>query len=470
MSPVGQMNHCIPAHYQGLDTQNPHQHHHHSEMQQMATNGLKRTEEETGHLHMNNHGMMPLVSPQGGPGGGGVSKGQDPQPSTSHPRDGQTKVGLPNGKKTKGRVKIKMEFIDNKLRRYTTFSKRKTGIMKKAYELSTLTGTQVMLLVASETGHVYTFATRKLQPMITSDTGKDLIQMCLNSPDPPSDRRCLANDPRGQPSGFEETDLTYSVDDQRCTDDNGPDQDYDDDEDQEMQTSPGCEELGKGTGENFEDIDSFCSGESERGGSGLLPISGKTVLQAGSELRNISRQFAGGSSIGAPKSGEDGQRNRTASSQDAEPNSGGSGSYLIPTRHGLVYTTEDGQEYLLPIALVIAELHKSLEQMQTLTSGNDLQSPAFGGFSAVHKLVLIRSALVTPPLSPEGFGSRRLLPEMIIFVLDPVYRNAVNRVPYPLPGWRAGVAARYTQARMLRSGCRVDATPQNPPPLVDDGQ
>ena len=34
-------------------------------------------------------------------------------------------------KKTRGRVKIKMEFIDNKLRRYTTFSKRKTGIMKK---------------------------------------------------------------------------------------------------------------------------------------------------------------------------------------------------------------------------------------------------------------------------------------------------------------------------------------------------
>ena len=35
------------------------------------------------------------------------------------------------GKKTKGRVKIKMEFIDNKLRRYTTFSKRKAGLMKK---------------------------------------------------------------------------------------------------------------------------------------------------------------------------------------------------------------------------------------------------------------------------------------------------------------------------------------------------
>lgn len=44
-----------------------------------------------------------------------------------------TQKGSPpsNGKKTKGRVKIKMEYIDNKLRRYTTFSKRKTGIMKK---------------------------------------------------------------------------------------------------------------------------------------------------------------------------------------------------------------------------------------------------------------------------------------------------------------------------------------------------
>ena len=43
-----------------------------------------------------------------------------------------------NGKKTKGRVKIKMEFIDNKLRRYTTFSKRKTGIMKKVGTSSSL--------------------------------------------------------------------------------------------------------------------------------------------------------------------------------------------------------------------------------------------------------------------------------------------------------------------------------------------
>ncbi|XP_054635693.1 serum response factor-like isoform X2 [Dunckerocampus dactyliophorus] len=118
--------------------------------------------------------------------------------------------GAKPGKKTRGRVKIKMAFIDNKLRRYTTFSKRKTGIMKKAYELSTLTGTQVLLLVASETGHVYTFATRKLQPMITSETGKALIQTCLNSPDSPP-RSDPSSDQRMSATGFEETDLTYQV-------------------------------------------------------------------------------------------------------------------------------------------------------------------------------------------------------------------------------------------------------------------
>ncbi|XP_025104086.1 LOW QUALITY PROTEIN: serum response factor-like [Pomacea canaliculata] len=139
----------------------------------------------------------------------------DSELPTGHCGQGQQSTptsGLKPGKKTKGRVKIKMEFIENKLRRYTTFSKRKTGIMKKAYELSTLTGTQVMLLVASETGHVYTFATRKLQPMITSDSGKALIQTCLNSPDPPPGSSAhTTQEQRMNPSGFEETELTYSV-------------------------------------------------------------------------------------------------------------------------------------------------------------------------------------------------------------------------------------------------------------------
>lgn len=70
-----------------------------------------------------------------------------------------------------------------------------------------------MLLVASETGHVYTFATRKLQPMITSDAGKALIQTCLNSPDPPggSSVSGSTNDQRMSATGYEETELTYNI-------------------------------------------------------------------------------------------------------------------------------------------------------------------------------------------------------------------------------------------------------------------
>jgi hypothetical protein len=62
----------------------------------------------------------------------------------------------PAGVKKAGRRKINIEFIEDKSCRHITFSKRKAGIMKKAYELSALTGTQVLLLVAAETGHVYT--------------------------------------------------------------------------------------------------------------------------------------------------------------------------------------------------------------------------------------------------------------------------------------------------------------------------
>lgn len=50
----------------------------------------------------------------------------------------------------------------------------------QAYELSVLTGTQVLLLVVSETGLVYTFTTPKLQPLVTKAEGKNLIQVRSN--------------------------------------------------------------------------------------------------------------------------------------------------------------------------------------------------------------------------------------------------------------------------------------------------
>lgn len=77
---------------------------------------------------LTNQGLNLDACGGGGGGGGGVVNDMSEDAYNSL----QSKKSPPsNGKKTKGRVKIKMEYIENKLRRYTTFSKRKTGIMKK---------------------------------------------------------------------------------------------------------------------------------------------------------------------------------------------------------------------------------------------------------------------------------------------------------------------------------------------------
>ncbi|KAM0751808.1 SRF-TF-domain-containing protein [Meredithblackwellia eburnea MCA 4105] len=91
----------------------------------------------------------------------------------------------------KGRRKIQIEYIEEKSKRHITFSKRKAGIMKKAYELSTLTGTQVLLLVVSESGWVYTFTTDKFKPLVKEDEhgnlsqGQKLIAACLEAKESP---------------------------------------------------------------------------------------------------------------------------------------------------------------------------------------------------------------------------------------------------------------------------------------------
>ncbi|KAK3938414.1 SRF-type transcription factor (DNA-binding and dimerization domain)-domain-containing protein [Diplogelasinospora grovesii] len=114
-----------------------------------------------------------------GSGSTGESRGvKRARPSTADDDDDDDEKG------GRERRKIEIKFISDKSRRHITFSKRKAGIMKKAYELSVLTGTQVLLLVVSETGLVYTFTTPKLQPLVTKAEGKNLIQACLNAPEP----------------------------------------------------------------------------------------------------------------------------------------------------------------------------------------------------------------------------------------------------------------------------------------------
>jgi len=113
--------------------------------------------------------------------GNGVDSRGTKRPRTSMAGDDDDDDDEKGGRE---RRKIEIKFIQDKSRRHITFSKRKAGIMKKAYELSVLTGTQVLLLVVSETGLVYTFTTPKLQPLVTKAEGKNLIQACLNAPEP----------------------------------------------------------------------------------------------------------------------------------------------------------------------------------------------------------------------------------------------------------------------------------------------
>lgn len=130
-------------------------------------------------------GNIGAVNRSSVPGSGGANGADDRprSPSAEQASHAPPDAQAPEAQTSRKRRRLPIEFIHNKNRRHITFSKRKAGIMKKAYELSTLTGTEVMLLVASETGHVYTYATPKLQPLITEPEGKQMIQRCLNSPD-----------------------------------------------------------------------------------------------------------------------------------------------------------------------------------------------------------------------------------------------------------------------------------------------
>nr|QZZ92772.1 AGL9 [Larix kaempferi] len=60
-----------------------------------------------------------------------------------------------------GRGKIEIKKIDDVTSRQVTFSKRKAGIFKKAHELSVLCDAEVAVLIFSNTGRLYEFASSR---------------------------------------------------------------------------------------------------------------------------------------------------------------------------------------------------------------------------------------------------------------------------------------------------------------------
>ena len=59
------------------------------------------------------------------------------------------------------RGKTEMRRIENAASRQVTFSKRRNGLLKKAYELSVLCDAEVALIVFSTRGKLYEFASSR---------------------------------------------------------------------------------------------------------------------------------------------------------------------------------------------------------------------------------------------------------------------------------------------------------------------
>ncbi|XP_050260230.1 MADS-box protein JOINTLESS-like isoform X16 [Quercus robur] len=64
------------------------------------------------------------------------------------------------------RRKIQIKKIDNTTARQVTFSKRRRGLFKKAFELSTLCDAEIGLMVFSATGKLFEYASSSMQQVI----------------------------------------------------------------------------------------------------------------------------------------------------------------------------------------------------------------------------------------------------------------------------------------------------------------
>ncbi|GAA0161038.1 MADS box transcription factor [Lithospermum erythrorhizon] len=56
-----------------------------------------------------------------------------------------------------GRGRVELKRIENKINRQVTFSKRRNGLLKKAYELSVLCEAEVALIIFSSRGKLFEF-------------------------------------------------------------------------------------------------------------------------------------------------------------------------------------------------------------------------------------------------------------------------------------------------------------------------
>nr|GMD34582.1 agamous-like MADS-box protein AGL61 [Ipomoea batatas] len=73
---------------------------------------------------------------------------------------------------TRGRQRVPLARIENEVQRLVTFSKRRTGLFKKASEMSTLCGTEIAMVVFSPTGKPFSFGNPDMNTVLTKYFGE----------------------------------------------------------------------------------------------------------------------------------------------------------------------------------------------------------------------------------------------------------------------------------------------------------
>jgi len=150
---------------------------------------IRQSSHQRWHLHeeMPSGGLGPRAKRPKSEGGSVAEEGEEEDGTNSDGEEGGDDPVQPPSSDTKPpeeekrpRRKIPIRYLMDKSKRHVTFSKRKSGLIKKTHELAVLTGSQVLLVIASDTNHIYTFSTGKLRPIVGDDRCRELLVQCLS--------------------------------------------------------------------------------------------------------------------------------------------------------------------------------------------------------------------------------------------------------------------------------------------------
>ena len=84
-------------------------------------------------------------------------------------------------KKIMGRKKINITRINDDRTRQVTFTKRKFGLMKKAYELSVLCGCEIALIIFNNNGRLFQYASSDMDKVLLKYAEyNELHESCTN--------------------------------------------------------------------------------------------------------------------------------------------------------------------------------------------------------------------------------------------------------------------------------------------------